>query len=179
MSILREKLHDPSFPARKYFDETTTINTIGFRFREKSNPSRYVSHLTEIMSKPYPRNRLLCAGSIAVLWDLQEVINLLDILQPETARLMLMAQNEWDTPMPTGTDGTASPAPLRPSSEWLKEPIYGTEYRLVPISNRLLQSIRNPSPIDELALPGENEFVPSRFDVDKVEIEVSIHDNSG
>lgn len=145
-------------PQQWIFDESAQLADVEFRFRQKIPASRTTSHFGGVMQKPLPRDKLLSGESLLWKFDAQAIQNGLDALRPDSFRILL-----------TGKEASA---------DWpLKEKWYGTEYKVedMPTDFRkeLGATVSAPasSRPSELYLPGKNEFVPQRLDVEKKEVD--------
>ncbi|KAF2769156.1 LuxS/MPP-like metallohydrolase [Teratosphaeria nubilosa] len=153
MAMLR---HEP--PHEWIVDEMAKLAEVQFRFKQKSPASSTVSRLSSVMQHPYPRDGLLSAPSTIRKFDPEGIRRGLEHLDPDNVRLFIIAKE----------------APVAPDQ---KEKWYGTEYHYEKIPQDFLQELHAAarSPEDkrpaELHLPGKNEFVPQRLDVEKKEVE--------
>lgn len=129
------------------FKEVQQLCELAFRFKEKSPPSSYASALSSQMQMPFPREWVLSGPYLTREFDQELVRSTMDWLSPEKCRVFIAAQQ-----MPDGT------------KTWdQKEKWYGTEYKLSPISEQLLNF--KPTDFEDLALPKPNSFIPSNFEV--------------
>ncbi|KAG8980709.1 Insulinase (Peptidase M16), partial [Tulasnella sp. 427] len=146
-------------------DEIIKLSNIFFRYREKSSsPSTYVSCLSERISHPYPREKVLSASSVTEECDEAMIRDYLDkYITPRQGRVMMMAREGWNDLKVVGEDKASEKV-------WSKEPWYGTEYFLKQIPEQMLKEAEGPNTISELAIPKRNMFVPDNLDVDKKEV---------
>ncbi|WFD35037.1 insulysin [Malassezia cuniculi] len=124
------------------FKEVQQLSELRFAFKEKGSPSLYCSTLAGQMQAPYPPQWLLSGPYLLHEFDPKLVSETLDTLRPDSCRVMLAGKEP-----PAGVT-------LDCTERW-----YGTEYTVVPLS------AQGGSPLDGLALPKRNEFVPSNLDI--------------
>ncbi|RIA87179.1 Metalloenzyme, LuxS/M16 peptidase-like protein [Glomus cerebriforme] len=131
------------------YHEVKKIQEISFRFQEKSIPSRYTSSLSHNMKFPCPREWILSI-SLFRKFDPQLISESLDLLRHDNFVLRLVSQsfNELDQ----------------------REKWYGTEYKAEPLSDKVIQALKNITTHSDLTLPIPNEFIPSNFETNKSEI---------
>ncbi|KAN0065153.1 metalloprotease [Thecaphora frezii] len=128
-------------------NEVSQLSELMFRFREKSDPADYASAIATEMQMPYPREWILSGAYLSREFDLTQIRETLEMLNPRNCRVMVAAK--------TLPDGTAS---------WEhREKWYGTEYTIRPLPEQLLDL--EPTDYEDLALPKPNSFVPSNFDL--------------
>ncbi|KAI0076466.1 insulin-degrading enzyme [Panus rudis PR-1116 ss-1] len=157
-------LRSSQFP-RWYQHEISTIRALRFRFQEKRRPEDYALWVAEQMAWPVPREKVISAPQLVEDWDVQdpmkvgggekEVREILDMLTVENARSVLMAKQEEHERIAGG------------KLKWEHEPWYGTPYTVERYKEDFVKEARSPNDVSELRLPGPNEFVPEKFDVDK------------
>ncbi|KXS93872.1 hypothetical protein AC578_9026 [Pseudocercospora eumusae] len=145
-------------PPHKWIaDEQAQLSEIEFRFRQKVPASRTTSHLSGVMQKPLPRDKLLSGQALIRKFDPEAIQRGLDCLTPSNFRFTLSAQDF-------------------PADFWTKkEKWYGTQYKIERIPGDLMTDLvdiiqtptKRPS---ELHLPAKNEFIPQRLDVEKKEV---------
>ncbi|EEP79149.1 hypothetical protein UREG_03995 [Uncinocarpus reesii 1704] len=144
-------------PEQWIFDEMKNLAEVDFRFKQKSPASRFTSSLSSVMQKPYPREWLISC-SLLRKFDPALITRGLSYLNADNFNIELISQTypgDWNQ----------------------KEKWYGTEYRVEKVSEQLLSEIREllESPpagkIPELHLPHKNEFVPTRLEVEKKEVD--------
>lgn len=145
-------------PFKWIHDEIKTMSDVDFRFQQKSPASRFTSRVSSIMQKPLPREWLLSGVSKIRRFDAEGIVQAMKYLREDNFRLMIVSQEypgDWD----------------------MKEPWYGTEYRIEKIPTDVQSEIRKaltagPSERPEsLHLPQKNEFIPTRLGVERREIE--------
>ena len=144
-------------PHQWIVDEMSKLAEVEFKFRQKIPASRTVSMLSGIMQKSLPRDQLLSGQSLIRTFNPEAIKRGLDTLRPDNFRITLVSQEfpgNWDK----------------------KEQWYGTEYRYEKIPAEFMQEIQAASHASagqrpaELHLPGVNEFIPQRLDVEKKKI---------
>ncbi|EGC46859.1 a-pheromone processing metallopeptidase Ste23 [Histoplasma capsulatum var. duboisii H88] len=152
ISILKSRV-----PEEWIFEEMKTLAEVDFKFRQKSPASGFTSSLSSVMQKPFPREWLLSGPYLLRKFDGQAIQRALDCFRIDSFNIELVSQTypgNWDS----------------------KEKWYGTEYRVEKLPTDLLSEIGRileaPSynPMPELHLPHKNEFLPTRFDVEKKEV---------
>ncbi|KAH7071172.1 Metalloenzyme, LuxS/M16 peptidase-like protein [Paraphoma chrysanthemicola] len=151
IGMIREKE-----PQKWVVDEQMQISEVEFRFKQKSPPSRTASSLAGIMQKPYDRKQLLSGPATIKKFDTQRISEALSYLRPDNFRLTIISQD-----FPGGWDR--------------KEKWYGTEHKVEKIPEDFLAEVKaafeSKQRSPELHFPHKNEFIPSRLDVEKKEIE--------
>ncbi|GAA6044580.1 A-factor-processing enzyme [Rhodotorula toruloides] len=141
-------------PAEWAFLEVAQLSQLAFRFKEKSPPSSTASRLAMILSKPYPRDKVLSAPWICTEWYPKKVEEFLDLMTPEKCRIFVSAQEE-----------------IEGRKYELREEWYGTEYTVERMSDKILNSGKSASEYPELALPEPNALVPQNLEIkNKVEV---------
>lgn len=144
-------------PVEWMHQEMKNMAEVDFRFRQKSPASRFTSGTSSVMQKKLPRNWLLSSTSKFRKFDAKAIVQAMQYLREDNFRLMLVSQDypgNWDQ----------------------KEKWYGTEYKVDQIPTDVLSDIHkalnapNEDRIEELHLPHKNEFIPTKLDVEKVEV---------
>ncbi|KAK3698064.1 metalloprotease [Vermiconidia calcicola] len=144
-------------PQEWIVEEMKKLAEVDFKFRQKAPASRTVSAYSQVMQKPLPRDQLLSGQALIREFNPEGIKVGMDALSPESFRYVLVSQEypgTWDK----------------------KEKWYGTEYKYEKIPQDFMQDLRtaaNASSAErpaELHLPGVNEFVPQRLDVEKKEV---------
>jgi len=153
LNILRST---ETFPEHLWH-ETQILAETRFNYAEKRASDSYASALSEIMSKPYPPELLLSAGSLLWDWDETLVRRTLAEIVPENSRILLMAR-----------DFTI--ADLEPP-QWDAERWYKTQYHVQRMDDAFLTASRQPNDLPELFLPPQNDFIPDDLSVEKLEVE--------
>lgn len=141
--------------------EMAQLAEVDFKFKQKIPASRTTSSYSGVMQKPYPREKLLSAGSLIWKFDSDAIKRGLDCLRADNFRLQVVSQEfpgDWDQ----------------------KEKWYGTEYKYEPIPSSFLNELEQASKATsserpaELHMPHKNEFVPTRLDVEKREVDTPL-----
>ncbi|BGP54049.1 hypothetical protein JCM8202_003048 [Rhodotorula sphaerocarpa] len=143
LALLRE--HPP---AEWAFLEVAQLSHLAFRFKEKSPSSSTASRLSMILSRPYPRDKVLSAPWVCTEWYPAKTRELLELLRPENCRLFLAAQNE------------VGGRTYDQREQW-----YGTEYTIEKMHDKILQSGKSAADHPELHLPRPNELVPQNLEI--------------
>ncbi|RMZ82427.1 hypothetical protein DV737_g2137, partial [Chaetothyriales sp. CBS 132003] len=144
-------------PVDWMYDEIRNMAEVDFRFRQKSPASRFTSQTSSVMQKPLPRQWLLSGSSKLRKFDPKAIVNAMQFLREDNFRLMIVSQDypgDWNE----------------------KERWYGTEYKVQTIPLEVQEDFRaaltassSERPAD-LHLPHKNEFIPTRLDVEKLEV---------
>ena len=146
-----------SEPQQWIFDEMKNMAEVDFRFKEKSRASKFTSSVSSVMQKPLPRDWLLSGSDLFRKFEPELIKKGLSHLNENNFRFSIISQDfpgDWNQ----------------------KEKWYGTEYRVEKFSPEFAQSIkeamhaRPQERLSELHLPHKNEFIPTRFTVEKKEI---------
>jgi insulysin len=145
-------------PQEWIVDEMSKLAEVDFKYRQKIPASRTVSGLSGTMQRPIPRDQLLSAQSLIRKFNPEAISLGLEALNPENFRISVVSQEFADV--------------VDRKEKW-----YGTEYKYEKIPEDFMGEIRkaassalNQRPA-ELYLPGVNEFVPQRLDVEKKDIQ--------
>lgn len=143
-------------PQEWVVEEQKRISEVEFRFKQKSPPSRTASGLAGVMQKPYDRTKLLSGPAVISKFDSNLISEAMSFLRPDNFRMTIVSQDfpgDWDR----------------------KEKWYGTEHKVEKIPEDFLKEVRaafeSKSWPKELHFPHRNEFIPSRLDVEKKEVE--------
>ncbi|KAK5386061.1 metalloprotease [Exophiala xenobiotica] len=144
-------------PVEWMHEEMKNMAEVDFRFRQKSPASRFTSATSSVMQKDLPRSWLLSGTSKFRKFDAKAIVQAMQYLREDNFRLMLVSQEY---------PGTWSE----------KEKWYGTEYKVESIPTDVLSGVRkalsspqNETP-KELHLPHKNEFIPTKLDVEKLDV---------
>jgi insulysin len=125
-------------PQQRIFSECQQLNALGFKFREKGDPSSFTHQLATYMQSCANEPRLMLAGPfITEVYDADCIADLLAHLAPERMRVTLASSIVQDEKM-------------------MQEPWYGTEYTAAALD--LIPAIGDLS--QELYLPAANPFIP-------------------
>ncbi|CAG8442154.1 10343_t:CDS:10 [Acaulospora morrowiae] len=133
----------------RVFKEVQSVEAINFKFQEKGWPSYYVLRLSSQMQRPYPREWILSSPYLTRKYDPASIAEGLTYLRWDNCILTLSSKllGELDK----------------------KERWFGTEYKIEPISEKLLKALQSPTLHPELEVNPVNEFIPSNFEVNKLE----------
>lgn len=149
ISILKK-----SDPQEWIFSEIKTIAEVDFKFKQKASASRTTSGLSQTMQDPIPRDRLLSGYSWPRIFDPAMVKRGLSFLTVDDVRFTLVSSEKL-------------PGKVK------KEKWYGTEYSTMTISPDFLKRLHDAesgNQIEDLHIPGKNEFIPTRLDVERREV---------
>ncbi|RVX74303.1 hypothetical protein B0A52_02135 [Exophiala mesophila] len=144
-------------PLEWMHQEMKNMADVDFRFRQKSPASRFTSGTSSVMQKNIPRNWLLSSTSKFRKFDAKAIVQAMQFLRHDNFRLMVVSRDfpgTWDQ----------------------KEKWYGTEYKVEKVPSEVLADIQTAltapevSPIPDLHLPHKNEFIPTKLDVEKIEV---------
>jgi insulysin len=139
------------------YQELKVMTEVDFKFKQNSSASSTASGLSSYMPQPWPRDRLLsCAAGVLRKFEPKLIAEGLAHLRPENFRLAITCQETggWDK----------------------KERWYGTEYKFEKIPENFVSEIQDAFKSskdkrpDALHLPHQNEFIPTRLEVDKKEV---------
>ncbi len=134
-----------SLPQKWIYDELKEVSEMNFRFRQKTSPSATVSKLAKDLQKSHIPDEFVLSRSVLRRYDPDLIVEYGNYLTVDNVRVTLISQN-------VETDQT---------EKW-----YGTEYSIEDFSDELVSKIRKPSLNGHLHLPTENEFIPTKFDVE-------------
>lgn len=141
-------------PQEWIFNEVKIMTEVDFRFKQKSPASRTTSALSGVMQKPLPRSQLLVGESLIRRFDPDAISRGIACLRPDNFRLTIVSQD----PLP---------------GDVKREKWYGTEYSVGDIPEDFRAELKQTSTTGtkhrpaELHLPHKNEFIPTRFDVER------------
>ncbi|XP_076440302.1 nardilysin-like isoform X2 [Babylonia areolata] len=138
-------------PQAWFYKELCDIENIKFRFREECDPIENVEQIAENMQL-FPLEHYLTGRSLMLTYDAQLIRECLNQLIPGRASITL-----W-TKVFEGA-GVCDKV----------EPWFGTHYTITDIPEEWERRWQNLTPRPELALPERNEFIPSNFDLLKVD----------
>ncbi|KAL5021570.1 hypothetical protein ScPMuIL_000725 [Solemya velum] len=127
------------------FKECQDLSAMTFRFKDKEKPRGYTTHVSAALHE-YPIPEVL-SGAYLLSEFRPDLINMvLERLTPENMRIAVVAKK---------FEGRTDQ----------KEKWYGTDYKLEKIPEDKMQLWRNCGVHENLKLPGENEFIPTNFDL--------------
>ncbi|KAL8788751.1 MAG: hypothetical protein Q9195_007158 [Heterodermia aff. obscurata] len=144
-------------PQKWIFDEIKGMAEVDFRFQQKSPASSFTSKMSGQMQKPLPRTRLLSGSTLVPVFDADAISKGLAYLRTDNYRLTIVSQHfpgNWDQ----------------------KEKWYGTEYKIESIPAEFEVAVKeagkttSQTRIPELFLPHANEFIPTKLDVERLEV---------
>ncbi|KAG4429155.1 hypothetical protein IFR05_015363, partial [Cadophora sp. M221] len=144
-------------PQKWIFEEQKGLADVDFKFKQKTLASRFTSKISAVMQTPLPREWLLSGHSRLRKFDSTRIQEGLACLTPDNFRMSVVSQNF-------------------PGSWKEKEKWYGTEYTYEKIPADFLAEIKvaaTSTPKNrfaELHLPHENQFIPTKLEVEKKEI---------
>ena len=121
----------------RYFHESRKIASVDFRFREKEDPSGFVSRLSLSM-RDIPIHHILVFPWLYETYDPALSRELLNRITPENMQVVLIAEG-------VPTDQT--------------DPWYGTQYSVKPIPEQKLSRWASVGRHPELKLPPPNPFI--------------------
>ncbi|KAK6079970.1 peptidase M16 inactive domain-containing protein [Seiridium cupressi] len=144
-------------PQEWIFEEQKGMADVDFKFKQKTPASRFTSKIGSVMQKPLPREWLLSGQSRLRKFEPSLITKGLDCLRPDTFRMSIVSQD-----FPGGWDQ---------KEEW-----YGTEYKAEKIPDEFLAEISKAASstakerLPELHLPHQNQFIPTKLEVEKKEV---------
>ncbi|CAG8435673.1 5819_t:CDS:10 [Scutellospora calospora] len=131
------------------FREVQSIASIDFKFQEKYSPSYYASELAVYMQRPYPRELILSSPHLIREYDPNLINEELNYLCWDKCVITLSSK------LLKGFDK--------------KEKWFSTEYKFEKINENLLKAIQNPGLHPDLKIHPSNIFIPSNFEINKLE----------
>ncbi|KAJ1565819.1 Insulinase (Peptidase M16), partial [Nowakowskiella sp. JEL0078] len=123
--------------------------SLEFKFKEQVAPESYTSRLSSQLHN-YSGEEALAGPYLIKNFDSSAIKELLSFMRVDSFRVLLTSSH-FDT---TG---------------WGKAKWYGTEFKVEKISESLIQRLNNLKKNPDLHLPPVNDFIPTRFDVRKLE----------
>ncbi|KAL3417361.1 zinc protease [Phlyctema vagabunda] len=153
VSLLRE-----SPPQEWIFQEQKGMADVDFKFKQKIPASRFTSKVSSVMQTLLPREWLLSGHSRLRKFDPARIVEGIACLRPDNFRMQIVSQKfpgKWES----------------------KEKWYGTEYTYEKIPEDLVVEIKRAGSstakdrLPELHLPHQNEFIPTRLEVERKEVE--------
>lgn len=145
-------------PQKWIFEERKCLADIDFQYKQKTPASEFTRKISAVMQKPLPREWLLSGYSRLRKFDAEKISTGLNCLRTDNFRMQISSQT-----FPGGWDS--------------KEKWYGTEYKYEKIPADFLDEIKKAATskkgerFPELHLPHVNEFIPTRLEVEKKEVE--------
>lgn len=145
-------------PQEWIFDEQKGLADVDFKFKQKTPASRFTSKISAVMQTPLPREWLLSGHSRLRKFDEERISAGLNSLRADNFRMSISSQTfpgDWNS----------------------KEKWYGTEYKYEKIPEDFLEEIKkaasskNGDRLPELHLPHPNQFIPTKLEVEKKEIQ--------
>jgi insulysin len=145
-------------PQSWIFEEQREMADVEFKFKQKTPASRFTSKISSVMQKPLPREWLLSGQSRLRKFDPTTIEKGITLLRPDNMRMTIVSRDfpgDWDQ----------------------KEKWYGTEYRAEKIPEDFLAELSealNTPPgqqLPALHLPHKNQFIPTKLEVEKKEVE--------
>ncbi|KAF7540169.1 hypothetical protein G7054_g1587 [Neopestalotiopsis clavispora] len=140
------------------FEEQKGMADVDFKFKQKTPASRFTSKIVSVMQKPLPREWLLSGQSRLRKFEPSLITKGLECLRPDNFSMSIVSQD-----FPGGWDQ--------------KEKWYGTEYKAEKIPTEFLTEISKAANssasqrFSELHLPHKNQFIPTKLEVEKKEVE--------
>ncbi|KAL8419541.1 hypothetical protein RB594_002666 [Gaeumannomyces avenae] len=153
VSLLRE-----TPPHQWIFEEQKGLADVDFKFKQKTPASRFTSKISSVMQKPLPREWLLSGHSRLRKFDPELIKQGIDRIRPDNFRMTLVSRDfpgDWDR----------------------KEKWYGTEYKYERIPDDFMNEIKQAASIpsdqriSRLHLPHRNQFIPTKLEVEKKEVD--------
>lgn len=139
-------------PSEEAFNEIKAIAEIQYRFSERGKTISYANTLAGWMQSPVPREKILTSKYLIEEFKYDELANALQMLDPRRATVGVTCRE-----LPSGVDAKFDKT----------EPIYGTEYCELRLSDAFMKEATGGTPIPELHLPERNLFIPEKLDVVK------------
>ncbi|CCH46140.1 insulysin [Wickerhamomyces ciferrii] len=137
-----------SLPQKWIYDELKDVSEMNFRFKQKSSPSGTVSKLAKDLQKTFIPDENVISRSVLRSYNPDLISEYGNALNVDNVRVTLISQN-------VKTDK---------QEKW-----YGTEYSVEDLSEELISKLRKPALNGDLHLPNPNDFIPTNFEVEKLE----------
>ncbi|WVO12724.1 hypothetical protein L204_100332 [Cryptococcus depauperatus] len=137
------------------FEEMKAIKDISFRFSERGGNNGYALDLSTSLQLPVPREKIISCTSIYEEYKEEELISAIELLKPNSVAIMIGCEE-----LPKDVEGSFDE----------NEPTYGTQYKRISFDDQFKKAIMAEGPINEVALPGPNPFIPSNFNVQRFEV---------
>lgn len=137
-------------PHQWIYEELKEISEMNFKFKQKSSPSSTVSSLAKDLQKDYVPDDYVLSRRVMRRYDPALIKEFGSSLTVDNLRVTLVSQS-------VDTNKT---------EKW-----YGTEYSVEDLSPEFISKLSKPSPNPELRFPKPNEFIPTKFDVERVEVQ--------
>ncbi|KAK4169407.1 ubiquitin carboxyl-terminal hydrolase [Cladorrhinum sp. PSN259] len=159
IAMLRE-----SEPLEWIFEEQKGISDVNFKFLQKSRAYRFTSSISNRMQKPIPREHLVVGYSRLRKFEPELIKKALDCLRPDNFFMTIVGRN-----FPGASD---DPETWEDKEKW-----YGTEYTRRRIPTEFMDEIKaamasTPATrTAKLHLPHKNNFIPTKLDVEKKDIQ--------
>ncbi|EMR09658.1 hypothetical protein PNEG_01848 [Pneumocystis murina B123] len=131
-------------PNEDYFKDLIKIDDVSFRFKDQPKLMSYASHLASVMQLPYIEDVDLLRSSYLSEYDHKQFAKLLSVLRDDNYFLTITSKTKpgyWD----------------------LREPWYGSEYKVDVFSQTLLEKTRKDDLNISLKFPEKNIFIPELF----------------
>ncbi|XXH05044.1 hypothetical protein Hte_011468 [Hypoxylon texense] len=145
-------------PQKWIFDEQKGMADVDFKYKQKTPASRFTSRISAVMQKPLPRKWLLSGQSRLRKFDPVSIVKGVELLRPDNFRMTIVSQD--------------FPGRWRQEEKW-----YSTEYTAEKIPEDFLAELSqalNYTAADRLLslhLPNKNQFIPTKLEVEKKEVE--------
>ncbi|KAI1098208.1 LuxS/MPP-like metallohydrolase [Jackrogersella minutella] len=145
-------------PQEWIFDEQKGMADVDFKFKQKTPASRFTSKISAVMQRPLPREWLISGQSRLRKFDPEAIVKGVQLLRPDNLRMTIVSRDfpgDWDQ----------------------KEQWYGTEYKAEKIPEDFLADISKAlkcttaDRLPALHLPHRNQFIPTKLEVEKKEVE--------
>jgi secreted Zn-dependent insulinase-like peptidase len=179
------------------FNELKQLAEVSHQYSDEESPDDLVENLVQEMLPcyPVPPERLLDASVLLFRFDPDQISTILnDSLTPENARIDLMSSSfgkydDFDVKVPEdATDTIIREVTVLPSSDSFDaksapapqiEPMFGSLFWCQDVSEVLLQEWKATAmpqpPSIPVALPPQNPFVPTRYDLKDLPVSDSRH----
>ncbi|KAI5302428.1 Insulinase (Peptidase M16), partial [Ascosphaera atra] len=145
-------------PEKRIFDEMAALSEVEFRYMQKVPASRFASKMSSTMQKPLRPEHLMSGFYLLREFDPEAITEGLSYLRPDNFTMTIVSQK--------------APVKFDQREKW-----YGTEYHIEDIPKSTIEDIERSvkeAPAAKpahLHLPHKNEFVPTRFNVERKEVE--------
>lgn len=125
------------------FEELENLEIMRFLFQSKEPPINFTSVVAGNM-QVYPKQDIISQGALFFPYDVESILELLDIMTPEKMKVLVVCKSVE-------------------SEDMLQEPWYGAKYRDSALPPELLERCRSPEANESLFLPSPNAFVTSDY----------------
>jgi insulysin len=144
-------------PQEWIFDEQKEMADVNFKYKQKTPASSFASKISAVMQKPLPREWLLSGQSRLRKFEAKLIEQAIGCLRPDNFRMTIVSRK--------------FPGNWNQREKW-----YGTEYLHEKIPANFMQRLKKAASctvkdrLPELHLPTKNNFIPTKLEVEKLDI---------